>query len=105
MADKRAYLSSVIKEIFEKDIRRRVKVKNVSVFNQVRDYVINNFGVTTSLANILSDLERQGVRIKRETLNRYLQIFEDAKNISKSKRFDMQSRKSLNASRSTISPT
>lgn len=105
MADKRAYLSSVIKEIFEKDIRRRVKVKNVSVFNQVRDYVINNFGVTTSLANILSDLERQGVRIKRETLNRYLQIFEDAKIISKCKRFDMKSRKSLNASRSTISPT
>lgn len=31
------------RRIFEKDIRRRVKVKNVSVFNQVRDYVINNF--------------------------------------------------------------
>lgn len=52
--DKRAYVSSVIKEIFEKDIRRRVKVKNVSVFNQVRDYVINNFGATTSLTNIQS---------------------------------------------------
>lgn len=95
MADKRAYVSSIIKEIFEKDIRRRVKVKNVSVFNQVRDYVINNFGATTSLANILSDLERQGVRIKRETLNRYLQILEDAKIISKCTRFDMKSRKSL----------
>ena len=95
MADKRAYVSSVIKEIFEKDIRRRVKVKNVSVFNRVRDYVINNFGATTSLTNILSDLERQGVRIKRETLNRYLQILEDAKIISKCARFDMKSRKSL----------
>ena len=95
MADKRAYVSSVIKEIFEKDIRRRVKVKNVSVFNQVRDYVINNFGATTSLTNIQSDLERQGVRIKRETLNRYLQILEDAKIISKCARFDMKSRKSL----------
>lgn len=72
MADKRAYVSSVIKEIFERDIRRRAKVKSVSVFNQVRDYVINNFGATTSLTNILSDLERQGVRIKRETLSRYL---------------------------------
>lgn len=95
MADKRAYVGSVIKEIFEKDIRRRVKVKNVSVFNQVRDYVINNFGATTSLTNIQSDLERQGVRIKRETLNRYLQILEDAKIISKCARFDMKSRKSL----------
>lgn len=95
MADKRAYVGSVIREIFEKDIRRRVKVKNVSVFNQVRDYVINNFGATTSLTNILSDLERQGVRIKRETLNRYLQILEDAKIISRCTRFDMKSRKSL----------
>ena len=95
MADKRAYVSSVIKEIFEKDIRRRVKVKNVLVFNQVRDYVINNFGATASLTNIQSDLERQGVRIKRETLNRYLQILEDAKVISRCTRFDMKSRKSL----------
>ena len=63
MADKRAYVSSVIEEIFERDIRRRVKVKNVSVFNQVRDHVVNNFGATASLTNILSDLERQGVRI------------------------------------------
>lgn len=95
MADKRAYVSSVIREIFEKDIRRRVKVKNVSVFNRVRDYVINNFGATTSLTNILSDLNRQGIRIKRETLNRYLQILEGAKIISRCTRFDMKSRRSL----------
>ena len=95
MADKRAYAGSVIKEIFEKDILRRVKLKNVSVFNRVRDYVINNLGATTSLANILSDLEKQSVSIKRETLNRYLQILKDAKIISKCTRFDMKSRKSL----------
>lgn len=96
LADKRAYVTAVIQEIFEKDIRRRVKIKNVSVFNQVRDYVINNFGATTSLANIQSDLEsKQGVKIKRETLARYLQILEDAKIISKCARFDLKSRKSL----------
>ena len=96
LADKRAYAVSVIKEIFEKDIRGRVKVKNVSVFNLVRDYVIDNFGATTSLANIRADLEsKQGVRIKRETLARYLQILEDAKIISKCARFDLKSRKSL----------
>lgn len=96
LADKRAYVAAVIQEIFEKDIRRRVKIKNVSVFNQVRDYVINNFGATTSLANIQSDLEsKQGVKVKRETLARYLQILEDAKIISKCARFDLKSRKSL----------
>lgn len=96
LADKCAYVAAVIQEIFEKDIRRRVKIKNVSVFNHVRDYVINNFGATTSLANIQSDLEsKQGVKVKRETLARYLQILEDAKIISKCARFDLKSRKSL----------
>ena len=96
LADKRAYVAAVIQEIFEKDIRRRVKIKNVSVFNQVRDYVINNFGATTSLANIQSDLEhKQGAKIKRETLARYLQVLEDAKIVSKCARFDLKSRKSL----------
>ena len=96
LADKRAYVAAVIQEIFEKDIRRRVKIKNVSVFNQVRDYVINNFGATTSLANIQSDLEsKQGVKVKRETLARYLQTLEDAKIVSKCARFDLKSRKSL----------
>ena len=96
LADKRAYVAAVIQEIFEKDIRRRVKIKNVSVFNQVRDHVINNFGATTSLANIQSDLEsKRGVKVKRETLARYLQILEDAKIVSKCARFDLKSRKLL----------
>lgn len=96
LADKRAYTRSVVEEIFQKDIKRRVKIRNVSLFNLVRDYVINNFGATTSLTNILSDLEeKQGVRLKRETLNRYLQVLEDAKLISKCMRFDVKSRKSL----------
>lgn len=73
-----------------------MKIKNVSVFNQVRDYLINNFGATTSLANIQSDLEsKQGVNIKREKLTRYLQILEDAKVVSKCARFDLKLRKSL----------
>lgn len=96
LTDKRAYVAAVIQEIFEKDIRRRVKIKNVSVFNQVRDYVINNFGATTSLANIQSDLgSKQGVKIKRETLARYLQVLEDAKIVSKCARFELKSRKTL----------
>ena len=95
LEDKRAYVKSVIEEIMEKDIRKRVKLRNVSVFEQVRTYIINNFGATVSLSNILEDLERQGVHIKRETLNRYLEILENAKIIRKCARFDMKSRKSM----------
>lgn len=95
LADKRTYVKSVVEEILEKDVRRRVQVRNMPVFETVRKYITNNFGATTSLTNILDDLEKQGVHIKRETLGRYLKILEDAKIVRCCERFDMKSRKSL----------
>lgn len=94
--DKRSYVQGVVQEIFEKDVKRSNKIRNVSVFNAVRDYLINNFGATTSLKNLLEHFNRvEKVSIKRETLNRYIQILVDAKIIYRCQRFDMKSRKSL----------
>ena len=95
MEDKRTYTRSVISEIFEKDIRQRVKVRNKAVFESVQTYLLDNFGATTSLNNILKDLEKQGVHIKRETLNRYIKILQDAKILYRCNRFDLKSRRSL----------
>ena len=95
LADKRNYIKGVISEIFEKDIRKRVKIRNVSVFNTVQTYIINNFGATSSLTNILNDLHKAGSDIKRETLNRYIQILIDAKILYKCERFDLKSRRSI----------
>ena len=95
LADKRTYVKSVVEEILEKDVRRRVQVRNMSVFETVRKYITNNFGATTSLTNILADLAKQGVNLKRETLARYVKILEDAKIVRKCERFDMKSRRSL----------
>ena len=97
IADKRIYVQNVIKEIFEKDIRRRVKIRDVASFNQIQKYVINNFGATMSLTNILEDLHKNGSSIRRETLNRYLQILIDAKILYKCERFDLKSRKSISS--------
>lgn len=95
LPDKRAYVRSVVKEILEKDVRRRVQIRNMSVFEQVQTYIVNNFGATTNLSNIQADLAKQGLTIKRETLARYVKILEDAKIIRCCNRFDMKSRKSL----------
>ena len=93
---KRLYIESVVQEIFTKDIQSRVKIKHVSVFNMLRDYVINNFGATTSITNLLNFFNNQlKVPIKRETVNRYIQVLLDAKIIYKCQRFDMKSRRSL----------
>lgn len=94
-ADKQTYIRGVIKEIFEKDIRKRVKIRNVSVFETVQRYIINNFGATMSLTNILDDLKKNGCSIRRETLNHYIHILEEAKIIYPCDRFDLKSRKSI----------
>ena len=93
--DKRIYIKSVINEIFEKDIKRRVKIRNVSVFEKIQTYLINNFGATTSLTSMLQELHKSGMDIKRETLNRYIQILIDAKILYECKRFDLKSKKSI----------
>ncbi len=93
--DKRKYIDSVIKEIFDKDIKKRVKIRNVSGFQKVQQYIINNFGATSSITNLLEELHRTGISIKRDTLARYIEILKNSKIIYECKRFDLKSRKSI----------
>lgn len=93
--DRRSYVESVIAEIFQKDIKRRIKIRNVAAFQSVQTYLINNFGATTSLTNRLDNLEKAGIHIKRETLNRYIAILKDAKILCECNRFDLKSRRSI----------
>ena len=95
MNDKRTYVQSVINEIFEKDIKKRIKLRNAEVFEKIRDYMINNFGATTSISNISDELKKDGIRVKRDTLDRYIKALTDAKILYECKRFDMKSKKSL----------
>ena len=94
-ADKQIYVREVIREIFEKDIRRRVGIRGVSVFETVQRYIINNFGAVMSLTNILNDLAKNGCSVKRETLHRYIRILENAKIIYPCSQFDLKSRRSI----------
>ena len=93
--DRKTYISSVIAEIFQKDIKKRIKIRNVTAFQSVQTYLINNFGATTSLTNLLEDMDKSGIHIKRETLNRYITILKDAKILCECNRFDLKSRRSI----------
>ncbi len=95
LEDKRTYTQGIIEEIMKKDIKNRMKIRNISVFETVQKYIFNNFGATTSLNNIIEDLHKKGINIKRETLNRYIQILIDSKILLKCERFDLKSRKSI----------
>ncbi len=95
LAAKRAYVAGVVNEIFEKDIKRRVKIKDKAAFEAVRSFVINNFGATASIKSLTEALEKNGVRITRATVNKYITALVDAKILYECNRFDMKSKKAL----------
>ncbi len=95
LRDKREYAKGVVDEIFKKDIRKRAVIRRRETFDLVRDYVINNFGATTSVNNILTDLNRAGLGISKPTLLKYLRHLVDAKILYECDRFDMKSRRML----------
>lgn len=93
--DKRTYVRSLIDEIYEKDVKRRVRIRNRAAFDAVMRYIVNNFGATTSIQNIVDDFAKTGVTIKKETVNRYIGALISAKIIMPCERFDMKSRRSI----------
>lgn len=95
LAEKQRYVQSIVREIFEKDIRHRMKIRDRDTFEAVRKYLIANFGATTNISNIYNALHAQGVSITRETVARYVQILANAKILYECPRFDIKSKKSL----------
>lgn len=94
--DKDFYVKNVISQIIDKDIVKHRKIRNKTVFDKVMTYIINNFGATTSLTNILDYFHNEEkIPIRRETLRTYIEILENAKIIYKCPRFDLRSKKSL----------
>ena len=94
-ADKRKYVQGVINEIFEKDIRKRVKIRKKETFEIVRHYIINNFGAVTSINSICETLKKNGLGIGKATVSRYIRALVDAKILYECDRFDMKSKKFL----------
>ena len=92
---KRTYVRGIIDEIFEKDIRRRVKIRDNDAFNSVRNFVINNFGSTTSISTLTENLCKSGIQINRETVAKYIRILTDAKILYECPRFDIKSKRAL----------
>ena len=93
--ERQTYTKSVIEEIFEKDIKKRVKIRNVEVFEAVRGFVINNFGATMSIQSLQHSLEKVGLSVQRATLKRYIDSLVGAKILYQCNRFDLKSKKAL----------
>ena len=93
--DRNLYVQSVITQIFEKDISKNKKIRNRAAFEKIQAFIINNFGSTISVSNIVEYLNKEGIAVKANTVNNYIKMLESAKIIYKCPRFDMKSKKSL----------
>ena len=94
--EKQKYILNVLEDIFKKDIAKMEKIRHVVYFKQVQEYIIDSFGESISMTR-LTDYFRNYVRIpvKRETLERYLELLERAKLVYRCNRFDIKTEKEL----------
>lgn len=92
---KKMYVTAVVDEIFEKDIKMRVKIRNTEAFDIVRNYIVNNYGATMSISSIHKALKGNGININRETISRYINELVKSKILYVCNRFDMKSKASL----------
>ena len=94
--EKIIYTSSIINQIFEKDIKSSNKIRDKHLFELVEKFVVNNFGAVISIKSIIEYLRKQiKVNADRRTIKKYLDILENAKIIYSCELFDIKSKKVL----------
>ena len=94
--DKIIYTSSVINQIFEKDIKTSNRINDKSLFERIEKFVINNFGSVISINSIYTYLKKEAkIAVDRRTIKRYLDILEKAKIIYSCDLFDIKSKSVL----------
>ena len=91
--EKMLYTSSVISQIFEKDIKSSNKINDKALFEIIEKFIVNNFGSVISIKSIYNYLKNEmKVAPDRRTIKRYLDILEKAKIIYSCDLFDIKSK-------------
>ncbi len=94
--EKITYTSSVINQIFEKDIKTSNRINDKALFERIEKFIINNFGAVISIKNIYNYLQKEAkLNVDRRTIKRYLDILEKAKIIYSCDLFDIKSKSVL----------
>ncbi len=94
--EKITYTSSVINQIFDKDIKTSNRINDQALFETIEKFVINNFGSVISIKNIYRYLQKEAkINVDRRTIKRYLDILEKAKIIYPCDLFDIKSKSVL----------
>ena len=94
--DKRNYVSALVKEIIEKDVRKRLKIRDKDLFDALLDFMVGNYGATMDRISLHKAFSAHyGKPVRSQTIDRYLQGLLDAKILYECKRFDTKSKTAL----------
>ncbi len=90
------YVTELLQQIIQKDVRTRFKIRHITVFQKVLRYIVSNFGAPTNLKQIAAYLRNtDDLVVRPETLGRYLDYLVKARILYPCLNFDLKSRQSL----------
>ena len=89
--EKMKYLSSLISEVYLKDIVERKKVKREDILTNTLDLLCSSVGSLTNPTNIANSLVSAGFKgFSQNTVKEYIDYLKDAYLFSESKRYDVK---------------
>ena len=92
---RQTYTRGIIEEIFEKDVKTRKRISNISVYERVQSFLLNNYSAPFSITNLLECLKNEGFSTKPSTVRGYIEDLKKAKIVYECNRFDLKSKKAL----------
>ena len=92
---RQTYTRGIIEEIFEKDVKTRKRISNISVYERVQSFLLNNYSAPFSITNLLDCLKNEGFSTKPSTVRGYIEDLKKAKIVYECNRFDLKSKKAL----------
>lgn len=94
-----AYTEDVYKTILQRDLVKKYKIRNVSEFLRISEFMMDNVGNLLSPNNICKTLNRGQSEITRKTVDKYIKYLENAFLFYEAKRYDLSGKKYLESNK------
>ena len=90
------YVLTVLGRIKKKDIMAKSGIKNETLLNVLISFLASTPGQKVSYDSITEFLKKNGLKVKRDTVKKYLDLIFSSNIASKCKRYDVVGKKTLN---------
>lgn len=93
--EKNQYIKDIFNTLIVRDIKKKYKIRNTDIIQNLTDYLMDNVSNLTSANNITKILNSNNVSITDKTINNYIDYLCHAFAFYKVKRFDIRGKKYL----------